>query len=130
MPVQIVWENQERTIIRQIFHGETCLEDYFYATDATVRLAKQVAHPLHVIMDRTAVSATPPLLWSAIRYAQQRRPPHIRLGVMVGACVVTRFLLPCLLWWDADTTPLLFAEELLEARQLIERYPARQTQLS
>lgn len=90
--VEVIWDDAEKTIIRQIFKGTTTLEDYFYATDEVTRLATSVNHRVYSIHDRIGVVHQPKVLMPAIRYANDNIPPNIDLRIIVRPVLVTRIV--------------------------------------
>jgi len=47
MPIQVIWDNEAKTTIRQIYSGKLTLQDYITATDVVEQMAKGVSphHP-------------------------------------------------------------------------------------
>jgi hypothetical protein len=92
MPVEVVWDDEAHTILRQIYSGHLKLEDYIAATDEFGRMARSVPHTVHSIMDRTRVLSTPGVLLPAMRYANNTLPPNVGLRVIIKASLLTRVL--------------------------------------
>jgi hypothetical protein len=92
MPVEVIWDDEAQTILRQIYSGHLKLEDYMAATDEFGRMARSVPHTVHSIMDRTRVLSTPGVLLPAMRYANNTLPSNIGLRVIVKASLLTRVL--------------------------------------
>ena len=92
MPVQVVWDDEARTILRQIYSGHLKLNDYIEGTDEFGRMARTVTHTVHSIMDRTGVISTPGVLLPALRYANNNLPPNLDLRVVVKGSMFTRFI--------------------------------------
>jgi hypothetical protein len=90
MPVEVVWDDETCTALRQVYSGHLKLDDYMQATDDLVRMATSVAHTVHSIMDRTAVLSTPGVLLPALRYANQHVPPNLGLRVIIKPSMFTR----------------------------------------
>lgn len=125
MPVELVWDNEERTILRQIYSGHLAFEDYINATNEFERMAGTVSHTVHSIMDRTQILSTPGASLKAMIYANNHVPPNIGLRVIVKATMFTKFLIDM----GQRVAPHLvknvhFVETLEEAHALIARHDA------
>ncbi len=124
MAIKVIWDNDEQTIIRQIYGGHLKREDYSVAVDEFERLAKSVMHTVHSIMDRSEVlSTTPGMVLPAMRYANSHVPPNIGLRVIVKASAFTRVMVEA----GRRIAPRLmeevyFADTLDEARAIIARH--------
>jgi hypothetical protein len=92
MPVEVVWDDEAQTMLRQIYSGHLKLEDYIAVTDEFGRMARSVPHTVHSIMDRTRVLSTPGVLLPAMRYANNTLPPNVGLRVIIKASLLTRVL--------------------------------------
>jgi hypothetical protein len=92
MPVQVVWDDEAHTILRQIYSGHLKLSDYIEASDEFGRMAKTVPHSIHSIMDRTQVLSTPSIILPALRYANNNLPPNLDLRIVVKASMFTRLI--------------------------------------
>jgi hypothetical protein len=92
MPVQVIWDDEAHTILRQIYSGHLKLNDYIEATDEFGRMARTVSHPVHSIMDRTQVLSTPGVLLPALRYANNNLPPNLALRFVVKGSMFTRLI--------------------------------------
>jgi hypothetical protein len=92
MPVQVIWDNAEKTIIRQIYSGHLQVEDYYRATDEFVRLTQEISHTFHNINDRTLVQSSPSQMLNAMRYANERLPAHLGVSVVVKPTMFSRVL--------------------------------------
>lgn len=90
MPIQVVWDNEAKTVIRQIYSGNVSLQDYMTAADDVERLAKMVPHTVHSIMDRGQIQSTPSMVLRALRYANNHVPPNLGLRVIINGDVFTR----------------------------------------
>ncbi|MEO8611214.1 MAG: hypothetical protein ABI690_25180 [Chloroflexota bacterium] len=92
MPVQVVWDDEAQTILRQIYSGHLKMEDYIQGTDEFGRMARTVTHPVHSIMDRSKVISTPGIILPAMRYANNNLPPNLDLRIVVKASMFTRVI--------------------------------------
>jgi len=61
MPINIQWENPEKTILRQKFEGKWTGPEYFASLDEMSNLLKEVNHRVHLIGDMTHSVGIPAL---------------------------------------------------------------------
>lgn len=92
MPVQVIWDDEGKTIIRQIFSGQVTLQDYITAADQVEEMAKEVPHTVHSLMDRTDVVSSPSIVLPAMRYANSHVPPNLGIRVVVKGGVFTQVI--------------------------------------
>jgi hypothetical protein len=92
MPIQVVWDDGAKTIIRQIFSGQVTIQDYITSTDLVETLAKEVPHTVHSLMDRTGVISTPGIVLPAMRYANYHVPPNLGVRVIVNGGAFTQVI--------------------------------------
>ncbi len=123
MPVKVIWDDEAKTCIRQIYSGDVTLQDYMMAADEVERMAKGVSYTVHSLMDRTGLVSTPPLVLPAVRYANNHVPPNLGLRVLIQAAPFTRVVIEI----GRRIAPRLmqhihFVDTLEEGRALITRY--------
>ncbi len=92
MSIQVMWDDAEKTIIRQVFSGQVTLQDYITAVDQVEQMAKEVPHTVHSLMDRTGVTSTPSIVLPAMRYANNHVPPNLGIRVVVNGGVFTQVI--------------------------------------
>lgn len=92
MPVQVVWDDEAHTILRQIYSGHVKLEDYMAAADELEIMAKTVPYTVHSIMDRTGVISAPSVIFPAMRYANSHVPPNLGVRVVVKGSAFTKVI--------------------------------------
>ncbi len=92
MPIQVVWDDETKSTIRQIYSGKLTLQDYITATDTLEQMAKEVSHTVHSLMDRTAVLSAPGLVLPAMRYANNHVPSNLGLRVIVKGDMFTHVI--------------------------------------
>ena len=61
MPIEVQWDNPEKTILRQKFEGKWTGKDYYVSLDEMSKLLKQVDHRVHLIGDMTHSVGIPAL---------------------------------------------------------------------
>ncbi|MCA9912686.1 MAG: hypothetical protein KC496_05040 [Anaerolineae bacterium] len=92
MPVQVVWDDDEKRILRQIYSGHVTLQDYYAATDQVAEMASQVSHVVHSVMDRSQIISTPNSALPALLYANKHLPENIELRLIICPSVYTRMI--------------------------------------
>ena len=92
MPINVVWDNNAKTIIRQIYTGKLTLQDYIMATNELEQMAKEVTHTVHSLMDRTDVISAPGLVLPAMRYANSHVPPNLGIRVIIKGDMFTHVI--------------------------------------
>ena len=92
MPINVVWDNNAKTIIRQIYTGRLILQDYIVATNELEQMAKEVTHTVHSLMDRTDVTSAPGIVLPAMRYANSHVPPNLGLRVIIKGDMFTHVI--------------------------------------
>ena len=90
MPVQVIWDDEAKTIIRQIYIGMVTTQNYLDAIDEVENLANSVNHTCHSIMDRRQIAVTPGLILPVLSYARHHTPPNLGLRVVVRGAKFTQ----------------------------------------
>jgi hypothetical protein len=90
MSVEVIWDDEAKSTIRQIYSGQLILGDYIRATDLVKQMAKEVSTTVHSIMDRRAVISAPGIVLPAIRYANSHVPPNLGIRVIIKGDMFTR----------------------------------------
>lgn len=92
MPVEVIWDDDAHTIIRQIYSGNVDLRDYITATDVLEQMAKHTPYVVHSLMDRTQVLSAPNGTLTALRYANNHVPENLGLRVIIKGDSLTKVL--------------------------------------
>jgi hypothetical protein len=92
MPIQVVWDDEGKTIIRQIYSGKLTLQDYITATNLLEQMVKGVSHTVNSLMDRTEVVSAPGIILPAMRYANSHVPPNLGLRVVIKGDMFTHVI--------------------------------------
>lgn len=121
MPIDVIWDDEAKTIIRQIYSGRVILDDYYKATDQFVKLANSVDYTVHSIMDRQDVLISEGSYLQVMRYANKIMPDNIGIRAIIKANVMTRMMINI----GSRLAPRLVSQirlvnNLEEARQVIE----------
>lgn len=85
MPFQVIWEDPEQTIIRQLYTGKVTTGDYYRAVDRNAEMMHSVNHPVDLIVDVLDARTDMKGFWAAISYANKKVPDNQRLVIVVGA---------------------------------------------
>lgn len=128
MSVNVIWDDEAKTIIRQVYSGNTILDDYYLAVDEFVKLATSVEHTVHSIMDRTQVTSAPATMLQAIRYGNKKMPDNIGLRIILKPTIMTQIFVNI----AKRVAPVLavnihFVDTLEEAYTLIKENEATQS---
>lgn len=128
MPVEVIWDNEEKTIIRQIYSGVLILEDYMAATDRFLELANSVEHTVHTILDRQNVEEMKASSMKAMKYANERIPHNVGLRFVIKPNKLSeaminmgRYLAPKLV------NNVVIVDSVEEAHQKVAEYEKSQT---
>lgn len=110
------WENDEKTILRQIYTDRWTVDDFLACTDRTYRLLKSVPHTVHIIIDLSQAVRTPSNILSVMRYAEQHVNDNLGLITVVGADDFAKAVfMPAKRIAPNATRNMIFVETLPEA---------------
>ncbi|MDX2078534.1 MAG: hypothetical protein SFZ02_19030 [bacterium] len=119
MPGRIEWDNEEKTILLNIYEGDLVLEDYYRVTDMTFEELNKLPHTVHTIMLRN-VRKTPTNMSKVMQYANKKTPPNLGMSVIVGGSQFTRIIVKMAkVIAPKLSKEVYFADSLEEARQII-----------
>ena len=86
MPIHLVWDNDDKTILRQVYDGQWTVDDFNEAVVRNVEIQATVSHPVDVITDlRHSTTQTRIMIAAVARHMERHVPPNQRLVIMVGA---------------------------------------------
>jgi len=85
MSIQILWDDDDKTIMRQVFCGRWTVEEYRHIIEKTEKLLKGLPHTVHIIMDLRQSENTPSNILSTIRFAASKITDNLGTVVFVGA---------------------------------------------
>lgn len=83
MGITLVWEDDEKTILRHIYDGQWTTADLYRAIDESRRLLLEVKHPVDLIIDMRTSADPPSGVLPAYQHADRQKPDNQRLVVMV-----------------------------------------------
>ncbi len=93
MPMKVIWDDENQTIIRQIYTGVVTTEDYYAAIDEFALLASSVTHTVHSIMDRREIQVVTGSYMNALRYGNGKMPDNLGLRVIINANGMTKMMI-------------------------------------
>lgn len=123
MGIKLLWDNEEKTILRHVYDGEWSPEGYHAAMQESQRMLMSVPHAVDVILDMRR-SATPPFgILPAYQEADKLVPDNQRLVIMVRPGMIMKALNRII----SDIAPRSSANRIVansmdEARALIDEY--------
>jgi hypothetical protein len=85
MPIQVFWDNPQKTILRCDFGETWTLEEYHVAIDDMHGMVTSVPHRVHIISDFSRSRTSPTGLLSAGPHIESRKPINMGLNVIIGA---------------------------------------------
>src|SRR5690242_1382476 len=83
MSVEIIWDNEEKTILRFIFDRRWSWQEFFEAKAAAYTLIGTVNHPVGIILHGPPETNLPPNALSHSRNALRNTHPNTRIVVFV-----------------------------------------------
>ncbi|MEO8395425.1 MAG: hypothetical protein ABI700_20700 [Chloroflexota bacterium] len=119
MGIQIVWDNDEQTIIRHIYEKHWSLEDYYALIDENFRQIASVNHRVDIINDLRELTVIPPNVVPAIRYAARKAHPNEGINVIVASPTHVKVLIEAINQAVGEVTEVLHVRTIDEAYPLI-----------
>ena len=93
MPINIVWEDAQRRVMRHEYPTRWTLEEYKALMTRSAKLLRGIDHTVHIIVDRRKSDAVPTNILSLARYIDKLTPPNQGLVVYVQPSAFTQTLL-------------------------------------
>jgi hypothetical protein len=123
MSCRVIWDNEDKTIIRHIFYNKFAPEDFYYAVHENVAMLATVDHPVDLILDYTQTQIRFMKILQLARYSEQYVPDNQRLVVLVGKKdffstminIIRRFT-------PKSTANMYFVDTMIEAYTIIEKH--------
>lgn len=81
MGIQVMWENDERQVLLNVYEGAWNLDDFYAAVRETRRMMDSVTYTVGIIFDVSSSRTFPNGFMSAMRAIS--RKPHPNQGIMV-----------------------------------------------
>jgi hypothetical protein len=90
MGIQLVWGNEEQTVLRHIYDSTWTIRNYFQATDDSQPFLLAANHPVDIIIDMRFSNRPPFGLLPVYTTIERQLPPNQRLVVIVQANTIMR----------------------------------------
>jgi hypothetical protein len=121
MGIKLLWDNQEKTILRHIYDGKWTPDGYRAAMEESRQMLLSVNHPVDLILDMSEGDPPPFGILPAYQEADEFIPDNQRLVVMVKPGTIMTALNRII----ADIAPRVSANRIVvdsieEARALID----------
>ncbi|MCL4255967.1 MAG: hypothetical protein KJ043_19575 [Anaerolineae bacterium] len=128
MPINVVWDDEEKTIVRQTYGQEISIAEYYDGVKKRLELISSVDHPVDLIIDLRGANTNLKGVLTASRYANKHVPPNQRFVVLVGANLFVKSLVNVLgKILPKISNTIYFVETPEVAKQLIDENRAKWT---
>jgi hypothetical protein len=85
MPIEIIWDNDSRTILRLDFEGSWAWKDYDHAVEEAYRQVREVTNTVDVILNLFYSDPVPPLKsLKSFQRTLSQKPANVRTFVAVS----------------------------------------------
>lgn len=84
MAIDIQWDNEEKTIVRQTYGEVVTPEEYYQMVKQSAELLNSVNHPVDLIVDLRKLKFTLRGMTTMTQYANKMVPANQRIVVAVG----------------------------------------------
>jgi hypothetical protein len=84
MGIKLIWDNDEKTILRRVLLGRWTAEEYLNSVNRAYKLLNGLDHTVHLIIDGTQENRTPTNILSIIRNIDDKIAPNQGMVVLVG----------------------------------------------
>jgi hypothetical protein len=121
MPVRVIWDNEEKNIVRYVFEGKWTLDELYAVMKEEDQMMAAVTHRVDVIVDFQDSGAIPDRLlanFPKIFESSSASHPNVGMTVIIGAAGFAEMLANI---FSKVFTRMLTAQTLEEARAIIAR---------
>jgi hypothetical protein len=119
MSIKIVWDNDEKTVVRYIFDKQWTWPEFFTAKAEAYALIGSVKHPVGIIMDAPPEVKLPPNTLTHSRNALRNKHPNTRVIAFVLTHSFVRSMIHIFMKVAPGSTDLHIVSTLEEARQVV-----------
>ncbi len=119
MPVSVIWDNEEQTIIRYVFEGRWTLDELFVVMEQEDQMIASVEHMVDIIVDFQNSGTVPDHLianFPKIFESSSASHPNVGITVIVGAAGFAEMLANI---FSKVFTRMVTASTLEQARAII-----------
>lgn len=85
MGIKVLWENQERTVIRQVLKGRWTVEEYLHSAEKIYKLLNGLPHTVHIIADARESDGVPANFLSIARQLDELVAENQGLVLIIAA---------------------------------------------
>jgi hypothetical protein len=128
MGIQIVWDDEAKTIIRHIYEGRWTVSDYYALIEENYRQIDSVKHRVDIINDLREMVSVPPNLVQAIRHAARRAHINEGINVLVASPLYVQVLVDAINKAVGEHTEVRHAPTLEKAYEIIAKHRAENPQ--
>jgi hypothetical protein len=121
MPARVIWDNEEKNIVRYVFEGKWTLDELYAVMKEEDQMMAAVTHRVDVIVDFQDSGAIPDRLlanFPKIFESSSASHPNVGMTVIIGAAGFAEMLANI---FSKVFTRMLTAQTLEEARAIIAR---------
>jgi hypothetical protein len=122
MGIRIVWDDEQKTIIRHVYEGRWTLEDYYALIDANYHEIDSVNHRVDIINDLRKMTGMPSNLTAAIRYAARHAHKNEGINVMVGSTTFIKILVETINKVVGEHTEVIYTDTIEQAYKIIAKH--------
>lgn len=90
MPINVMWKDQEKTMLAFLFEGTWNLNDFYQANQKSNSLLDEVTHSVTLVMDVQGSKMIPNGFMGALSNASRKIHPNTGIVVMVGVNAFAR----------------------------------------
>jgi len=124
MPVRVIWDNEEKNIVRYVFEGKWTLDQLYATMEEEDQMMAAVTHRVDVIVDFQNSGAIPDRLlanFPKIFESSAASRPNVGMTVIIGAAGFAEMLANI---FSKVFSRMLTASTLEEARAILAREQA------
>ena len=122
MGIRVVWDNEQKTIIRHIYEGKWTVEEYYTLIDENYRQIDSVNHQVDIINDLRKMTGVPSNMTAAIRYAARHAHKNEGINVMVGSPTYIKILVDAINKAVGEHTEVIYTNAIEDAYAIIARH--------
>lgn len=83
MPVQVMWDNDKKTIVRYVFEGKWTWNELYPAYNKAIEMEKSMPHRVHAILDLRKGIGVPANILVHLKDISDKQPANIGLSIAV-----------------------------------------------
>lgn len=83
MSVRVVWDNDQKTIVRYVFEGKWTWDELYPAYNQAIEMEKAQPHRVHAILDMRKAIGVPANVLTHLKHISDKQPDNIGLSIVV-----------------------------------------------